>query len=124
MVGVTAVAGGAGAALRYGITAFGARISPQFPWGVLIVNVLGSAIGGMLVAVLPAGDGLGEAGRLILLTGLCGGLTTFSTFAVDTVQLAERDEKLSAANLYVMAHLGLGIGAAVGAFALASWVVG
>ncbi len=124
MIALTAVAGGAGAAVRYGITAAGARIAAHFPWGVLVANVLGSALGGMLVALIPAGDALGEGARLVLLTGFCGGLTTFSTFAVDTVQLAQRDETLRAANVNALANLGLGIGATIGAFALTSWIVG
>lgn len=120
----TAAAGGAGAVLRFAITAAGARLAPNFPWGVLAVNVLGSALGGALIAVIPATDAWGDAGRLVLLTGFCGGLTTFSTFAVDIVQLAERDEKLRAANLNAIVNLGLGVGAAAAAYAIAALVVG
>jgi CrcB protein len=80
------IAGALGATLRYGITrAF--RASPaRLPWAVLLANILGSLIAGIAVGVTyfePDG-----ALRLIALSGFAGGLTTFSTFGVETVQLA------------------------------------
>ena len=80
------VAGALGATLRYGITrAF--RASPaRLPWAVLLANILGSLIAGVVVGITyfePDG-----ALRLIALSGFAGGLTTFSTFGVETVQLA------------------------------------
>jgi CrcB protein len=80
------VAGALGALLRYGITqAF--RSSPtRLPWAVLLANILGSLIAGVAVGVSTFDpDG---AVRLIALGGFAGGLTTFSTFGVETVQLA------------------------------------
>ena len=80
------VAGALGATLRYGITrAF--RASPaRLPWAVLLANILGSLIAGIVVGISyfePDG-----ALRLVALSGFAGGLTTFSTFGVETVQLA------------------------------------
>lgn len=92
-------AGILGAVLRYLVT----TLTPR--WGVLVVNVVGSFIGGIALAALS-----GDA-KLILLTGFCGGLTTFSTFSVETVQ-ALLDGKVRAAALSVAANLVLGIGAA------------
>lgn len=105
---VTLAAGALGAALRFLVTrAFAAR-----PVGaVLVVNVVGSAIGGVLLA-LASGDI-----RMILLTGFCGGLTTFSTFGVETIQLA-MEGKVRVAALNVAANLVLGVGAAAIAFAV------
>ncbi len=107
---VTLAAGAVGAALRFLVTrAFAAR-----PVGaVLVVNVVGSAIGGVLLA-LASGDI-----RMILLTGFCGGLTTFSTFGVETIQLV-MDGKARVAVLNVAANLVLGIGAAALGFGVAA----
>lgn len=99
---VTLLAGAVGAVARFLVTrAFAAR--PV--WAVLVVNVVGSAIGGALLA-LASGDA-----RLILLTGFCGGLTTFSTFGVETVQLV-LEGKARVAVVSVLANLVLGIGTA------------
>lgn len=86
------------------------------PWGVLVVNVLGSAIGGMVLGLAERGA-MGADIRLILLGGLCGGLTTFSTFSVETIQLAI-DRKWRVAALSVGLNLVLGIGAAALGYAI------
>ena len=93
------VAGALGAVLRYGAT----TVSPR--WGVLAVNIVGSLIGGIALASLE-----GDA-QLVLLTGFCGGLTTFSTFSVETVQ-AVLDGRVRSAALSVLANLALGTAAA------------
>lgn len=106
IVAAALVAGALGAVVRFLL----ARALASRPgWAVLVVNVLGSAIGGVLLA-LASGDV-----RLILLSGFCGGLTTFSTFGVETIQLV-LDGKVRVAALTVAAHLVLGIGAAAVAF--------
>jgi len=93
------VAGALGAVLRYGAT----TVSPR--WGVLAVNIVGSLIGGIALGALE-----GDA-QLIALTGFCGGLTTFSTFSVETVQ-AVIEGRWRRATLSVALNLVLGIGAA------------
>jgi CrcB protein len=86
IVAAALVAGALGALLRYGLThAF--RLSPKrLPWVVLLANVLGSSVAGIVIA-LTSLDPDGVV-RLIALSGFAGGLTTFSTFSVETVQLA------------------------------------
>jgi CrcB protein len=102
VVAATLLAGAAGAVARFLVTrAFSAR--PV--WAVLVVNVVGSAIAGALLA-LTSGDA-----RLILLTGFCGGLTTFSTFGVETIQLL-LGGRARVALASVLANLVLGVGAA------------
>ena len=106
---VTLAAGAVGAVLRFLVTrAFASR--PGVPWAVLVVNVVGSAIGGAVLALAQLGSVSGDV-RLILLTGFCGGLTTFSTFGVETIQLVMGGRARVAA-LSVLANLVLGIGAA------------
>lgn len=113
---VTVVAGAAGAVIRYLTSrAFAGR--GVFPWAVLIVNVIGAAIGGVIVG-LAVGAGVSGDIRLILVTGLCGGLTTFSTFSVETIQLIQDGAWRSAA-LSVSANLVLGVLAASAGFLLA-----
>jgi CrcB protein len=109
------VAGALGAVLRYLVAmAFGTRAG--IPWAVLVVNVTGSAIGGAVIG-LAAEAGLASDLRLLLLTGLCGGLTTFSTWSVETLQLLA-DGKSKGAIRSVVGNLVLGLGAATGAYAL------
>ena len=72
---------------------------------MLVVNVVGSFVAGIGLATLS-----GDA-TLILITGFCGGLTTFSTFSVETVQ-GVLDGHVKRAALSVAANLVLGVGAA------------
>lgn len=106
MIALVLLAGAGGALVRFGIQRLIAA-----PWAVLVVNVVGSLIGGVLIGA-TSGDL-----QLILLTGLCGGLTTFSSFTVETVQLV-LEGRARTALLSVGLNLGLGIGAAALGFAL------
>ena len=87
---MVALGGAAGAVLRYGLSGWiHAAGGFVFPMGTLAVNILGSFIIGV---VLQLGTGrflLTPETRLLLTTGLCGGLTTFSTFSWETLQLLE-----------------------------------
>jgi CrcB protein len=121
---VAALAAGAGGALlRYLVSVLAARRAAArgdatpFPWAVLVVNVVGSAIGGAVLGLAQVG-GVSADARLILLSGLCGGLTTFSTFGVETVQLVI-DGRARAALVSVSANLVLGLAAATGGWLLA-----
>ena len=101
MITVVAIlAGAVGAVLRYLATRLLGSLR-----GVLLVNAVGSLVGGLVLAL--AGPDL----RLILLSGLCGGLTTFSTLSVDTVELALAGRTGRAA-LNVALNLAVGVAAA------------
>ncbi|TFC82876.1 fluoride efflux transporter CrcB [Cryobacterium cheniae] len=81
------VAGGAAAVVRF-LVSRALPVGPgRLPLGVLIVNVTGSLIGGVVLG-LAERAAVSEDVQLILLTGVCGGLTTFSTWSVETVELA------------------------------------
>jgi CrcB protein len=88
------------------------------PWAVLVVNVVGSGIGGAVLGLAHRGAVSGDI-RLVILGGLCGGLTTFSTWSVESIQLVV-DGKWRVAALSVGANLVLGIGAAALAYAVTS----
>ena len=111
------VAGALGAVVRYGVTRAVARRLPaaQLTRAVLIVNVTGSLIAGVLIG-LP-----GDA-QYILVAGFAGGLTTFSTWTVETIQetLAGRSQ---AAVGNVVINLAAGLIAAVLAYAITGAVV-
>ena len=83
---------------------------------MLVVNVVGSALGGAVLGLAQLGDVSGDI-RLVLLTGFCGGLTTFSTFGVETIQLVI-DGKLRVAAINVPANVALGVGAAAVAYGM------
>lgn len=126
MLGYLLVAGGAavGAPLRY-LTdrAVQARLGTAFPWGTLTVNVAGSLVLGLLAgATLDAGGSTAGASdlRLLIGTGFCGALTTYSTLSYETVRLAGQGARLlAAANMVVTVLAGLGavvLGYAVGRY--------
>jgi len=88
-----------GGILRYGASGLIAnRFGQSFPWGTLFVNVTGSFIIG-LFATLTAPEGrwlVGPSGRNFFMTGVCGGYTTFSSFSLQTLSLAQEEEWLYA----------------------------
>lgn len=75
-------AGAVGALLRY-LAGVALPARRSLPWGILLVNVVGSFVAGLGIAAIDD-----PVLRLALVTGFCGGLTTFSTHAVDTARLA------------------------------------
>ncbi|MEU5719354.1 fluoride efflux transporter CrcB [Streptomyces sp. NPDC020403] len=120
---LVAAGGAGGAVLRY-LTdrAVQARHGTVFPWGTFTVNVVGSLVLGLLTGVLAAGVA-GESVRLLLGIGLCGGLTTYSTFSYETLRLAESGARyFAAAN--VIASVVAGLGAASGGYALGRTLFG
>jgi CrcB protein len=96
-----ALGSGVGGVLRYacfGIRFFGDR----FPWHTLFVNVTGSLAIGILAAVVPPeGRILGADARALIMIGVCGGFTTFSTFSLETLNLA-RNGDWAGASLYTL----------------------
>lgn len=108
-------AGVIGAVARYLVSLFFAGRA-GFPFAVLTVNVVGSAIGGAVLGLAMRAE-ISSDIRLVLLTGLCGGLTTFSTLSVETVQLIA-EGRTKAAVLSVSSNFVLGIAAAAAAFAV------
>jgi CrcB protein len=111
--GVTVfVGGGIGASLRYWLGLWiSARTGPAFPWNTLVINVTGSLLIGLIVGWLIHSPGsLGW--RLFLVIGVLGGYTTFSSFAMETVNLL-RERSYLYAGSYILATCVVGIGACV-----------
>jgi CrcB protein len=108
-----------GAPGRYVVDRFvQTRRESVVPWGTLAVNVIGSFVLGFLVGV-ASGHHLPEPVLLAVGTGLCGAMTTYSTFSYETWRLVEGGARLYAfAN--VSLSLVLGLGAGLGGFGLGS----
>ncbi|MFF0308753.1 fluoride efflux transporter CrcB [Streptosporangium sp. NPDC004379] len=100
------IGGAFGAVLRHVLDrAVKARFGKTFPWGTLTVNLLGA---GVLGALHGAGVGIGA--EALAGTGLCGALTTFSTFELETVHLLQDGKYVrAAANVLVSLVLGFAV---------------
>ncbi|MFJ4943718.1 CrcB family protein [Streptomyces albidoflavus] len=110
--------GGLGAAIRYGAIVVWPTPAGAFPWTILAVNVAGCAAMGVLMALLT--EVWPEAPRLVrpfLGTGVLGGFTTFSTYAVDVQTLSDGGSPGRA-----LGTLALTVAAALAAVAGASWL--
>lgn len=106
-----ALGGALGASARYLTNVAVMRsLGPGFPYGTLLVNVFGSFLMGVLVAVLAHKGGMRYAP--FLMTGLLGGFTTFSAFSLDAFTLWERGQPGLAA-LYVGGSVFLSIAALI-----------
>jgi len=86
-------AGGAlGSLARFWLAAGMAELTgPRFPWGTLLINVLGSLVIGLVAAVTltPARVAMHPDLRVFLMVGDCGGFTTFSAFSLQTLELMQ-----------------------------------
>lgn len=123
LLAAAAIGAGVGSAARYGAEVLQSRSRTQdglvpsgreLPVATLAVNVVGSALLG-LVAALALGGHLDPVVTTALGAGVAGGLTTFSTFALEVVTLV-RAGRPAAAAAYVLATLALGVAAAATAF--------
>lgn len=92
-----AFGGAIGSMSRYGISVVMLRLTgPRFPWGILLINVLGSFVIGYFGALSSATGRLPapEEIRIFMLVGFCGGFTTFSSFSMQTFDLFRSGEVL------------------------------
>lgn len=99
-----------GAVLRYLVGLLPLREHAGFPVKTLAVNVIGAFVIGLIVALAAKHPNLNPRLILFLKTGICGGFTTFSTFALETADLLQTNSPIQAA-LYVALSLVLGIAA-------------
>ena len=106
---LVALGGAIGSVCRYLLS--GMNVA-SWPWGTFAVNILGSLVIGLLVGLASKGIVSPEM-KLLLVTGFCGGFTTFSTFANESFSMMKAGDVLQMA-LYVGASVVVGI--------LAVWV--
>lgn len=100
---LVAFGGAAGSVLRYLLSS----LNTSFPWGTFAVNILGALLIGLLVGLVSKGV-LSPEMKLLMVTGFCGGFTTFSTFANESFGMMKAGDVLQMA-LYVGASVVIGI---------------
>jgi CrcB protein len=98
MVGV---GGGLGSILRFWLGSYiGSRMGARFPYGTLIINVTGSFLVGLVLALLAAKPNLSPSWRYLIPIGFVGGYTTFSSFEYETLRTLQ-DGQIGLGLLYV-----------------------
>jgi CrcB protein len=114
---MVAIGGALGSMARLWIsTLVAARVTETFPLGTLVVNVTGSFLIGLLAGVFRSGAS--STARAFLMTGICGGYTTFSSFSLQNLQLLENGNYyyagLNTALSLLLCMVGVWIGYVVG----------
>ena len=105
-----AIGGAVGAVSRYWLTQLAAILfSPEFPYGILIVNLIGSLAIGVLFVLLVERSLLPPIWRSILMVGFLGAFTTFSTFSLQALDLSETGRLIAAAAYVGISVVGLQI---------------
>jgi fluoride exporter len=111
--------GGAGSVLRHIVNVLSARwFGTGFPLGTFTVNVTGSLIMGLLAGYFAFRGEASQSMRLMLMTGVLGGYTTFSAFSLDTMLLYERG-MIGMAAIYAVISVVLSVGALAAGLGLA-----
>jgi CrcB protein len=114
------IGSGLGGLARYWLTLAVARAwGEAFPWGTLLINVLGSFVIGLFFT-FTAADGPWPAStnaRLLVMTGICGGFTTFSAFSLQSLQLLRDGQWLPA-----LAYMAGSVVLCLAAVALGYWL--
>jgi CrcB protein len=104
-----AIGGALGSISRYGCQKWMYYHYPHpFPFGTFVVNVAGSLLIGLLFGLIEKNNFPSPEWRILLITGFCGGYTTFSTFSFETLSLL-REGQYVYASLYVLLSVLIGL---------------
>lgn len=101
---LVALGGAVGTVGRYLVSKY---LDCSFPWATLTVNLIGSMLIGILMGLIAKGT-LSPEMKLLLVTGFCGGFTTFSTFANESFTMIKASDYLSTA-IYAGVSMAVGI---------------
>ena len=108
-----------GGAMRYLLSTFMKNVCSQgFPWGTLTVNLLGCFLFGIVFAIFSKNSSTDNTLYLLLTTGVCGGFTTFSTFANESVQMLQNGNTSG-----FIGYVATSVIAGFSLIALAYWIV-
>lgn len=106
---LVAIGGASGSVLRYLVHWIVARKSlSTFPYQTLIVNIVGCLLIGLLIGYLSRFQNENESLKLLLITGFCGGFTTFSAFGLENMNMIQ-NQNYQLAFIYTSLSLVLGI---------------
>jgi len=107
-----ATGGALGSMARFWLTGAVANLTgPRFPWGTLLINILGSFVIGAVagLTLTPARMGIHPDVRIFIMVGICGGFTTFSAFSLQTLELLQTGDVFPAL-LYIAGSVVLCLG--------------
>jgi CrcB protein len=113
-----AVGGGVGALARWMLSYQLNAYFPAIPPGTLAANIIGGYIVGFAIAFFASRPEIAPEWRLLIITGFCGGLTTFSTFSAEVVMLIQQGE-ISKMAIAITLHLAGSLAATI--LGIASW---
>ena len=110
--------GGVGSIIRYMAGLYVHRYFPStFPWGTLAVNVLGCFLIGLFMGLSDRSTSLDPNWRLLLVVGFCGGFTTFSALSMESIDLLQNNQAMTAF-LYIGLSVVVGLSATLTGFLL------
>jgi CrcB protein len=114
------IGGGLGSVARWYVSMKMNGMTPVLPLGTLTVNLVGAFIIGLGIAIFTRLTHLDPVWKLLLTTGFCGGLTTFSTFSLEVVYMLQ-DGRFAGALLNMFLNLAGSLTMTLLAFMLVSW---
>lgn len=112
-----------GALIRWGLSAQLNGLFPNLPPGTLAANLIGGYIVGIAIAFFAASPAVSPEWRLLIITGFCGGLTTFSAFSAELVTLLQQGETAWALGAAAI-HLGGSVVATFAGIGTVAWLRG
>lgn len=113
-----ALGGALGSVARFAVQkALALKYTTAFPWGTFAVNIIGCFIIGAMWALSVKSAAFSDNLKLFLMTGLCGGFTTFSAFSIESINLL-REGKFSLFLAYTSGSFLLGLAATFAAIKL------
>lgn len=104
-----ALGGAFGSVLRYLTSQFLGKLNVNFPFGTFVANVIGCLLIGLFFGYFEKQTNASQELKFFLITGICGGFTTFSTFSNENIQLMQNNQ-LGVAFLYTSLSIVLGFG--------------
>jgi CrcB protein len=105
-IAIVFIGGGFGSALRFGVGKLFILSMSKFPMATFLVNIIGCFLIGLLLAYFSKSEN--SFYKLLLVTGFCGGFTTFSTFSNETILLLKNNQ-ITLALVYIISSLLLGL---------------